>query len=87
MMKRRNIKIVIISSWKEPTKAQEVANAVGAKLIILPGEVNALSDTNDYVSWLDYMVVKLVDVATVVGLDREVQQRQRIRKRKGEKND
>jgi ABC-type Zn uptake system ZnuABC Zn-binding protein ZnuA len=87
MMKRRNIKIVIISSWKEPTKAQEVAHAVGAKLIILPGEVNALSNTNDYVSWLDYMVVKLVDTAMPVGLEKNIQQQKRIRKQSRGKND
>ena len=60
-MKSKAIKVVIISSWKEPTKAEEVAKASGAKLIILPGEVNAMDGSEDYVKWIDYMVTHLTE--------------------------
>ena len=61
LMKNKNIKVVIISSWKEPTKAKEVASVVGAELLILPGEVNAIAEANDYFSWIDYMVNTIGD--------------------------
>ncbi|MFC2134460.1 metal ABC transporter substrate-binding protein [Bacteroidota bacterium] len=61
LMKNRSIEVVIISSWKEPSKAREVANAVGAELIILPGEVNAMEGAEDYISWIDFMVNKICD--------------------------
>jgi hypothetical protein len=50
---------VIVSSWKEPTRAQEVANAVGASLLVLPGEVNAMPGAEDYLAWIDYLVTHL----------------------------
>ena len=59
LMKNKDIKVVIISSWKEPTKATEVANASGAKLVVLPGEVKAMDGADDYLSWIDYMVTQL----------------------------
>jgi len=80
LMKRKNIKIVVISSWKEPTKAQEVAEAVEAELIVLPGEVNALPGSEDYISWLDYMVTYLVDAALRAGLEETKHQHHRQRK-------
>jgi zinc/manganese transport system substrate-binding protein len=59
LIKNKHIKVIIISSWKEPTKAEEVAQATGTELLILPGEVNAIAETNDYFSWIDYMVNSL----------------------------
>jgi zinc/manganese transport system substrate-binding protein len=56
LIKNKNIKIIIISSWKEPTKAKEVASGAGANLVILPGEVAAIPEANDYFSWIDYLV-------------------------------
>jgi len=63
MMKRKEIKFVIISSWKDPQKAQEVANAVGADLIVLPGEADAVPGTEDYFNWMEYMVNQLTKTA------------------------
>jgi zinc/manganese transport system substrate-binding protein len=82
LMEHKNIKIVIISSWKELTKAQEVADAVDAELIVLPGEVNALSGCDDYIAWLDYMVTSLIDAASQAGLEDTKHQRSRQRKHK-----
>ncbi len=62
LLERKQIKVVIISSWKEPTKAKEVAAASGASLIILPGEVNAMEGAEDYLSWIKYLVNHLNDV-------------------------
>jgi zinc/manganese transport system substrate-binding protein len=42
IMKEKNIKVVVVSSWKEPTIANEVAGDVNARLLILPGEVDAM---------------------------------------------
>jgi zinc/manganese transport system substrate-binding protein len=61
LIKENQVKVIIVSSWKEPTKAREVANATDAKLIILPGEVNAMKGSGNYFQWIDYMVNQLVD--------------------------
>ena len=60
-MKEKQIKVVIISSWKEPTKAEEVAEITGAKLVILPGEVNAMEGADDYLGWVEFLVTHLND--------------------------
>ncbi len=61
LMKDKQIGVVIVSSWKEPTKAQEVAEAGGAQLVILPGEVNATEGCEDYISWIGYLVTKVTE--------------------------
>jgi zinc/manganese transport system substrate-binding protein len=61
LMQNKNIKVVIISSWKEPTKAKEVASVVGAELLVLPGEVKAFVGVDDYFSWIDFMVNTVCD--------------------------
>ena len=60
-MEVKDIKVVIISSWKEPTKAREVANSVDAKLLILPGEVKAMPGADGYISWINYIVYHLIE--------------------------
>ena len=82
LMKRKDIKMVIISSWKDPTKAQEVANAADAELLILPGEVNAMSGADSYIEWLDYMVGHLVSVAAEVQPESIQGEKNRQRKQK-----
>ena len=59
LIKEKQIEVVIVSSWKEPTKAREVANATGAKLLILPGEVKAMKGSDNYIEWIEYMVTQL----------------------------
>jgi zinc/manganese transport system substrate-binding protein len=61
LIKENQIKVIIVSSWKEPTKAREVANATGANLLILPGEVNAMKGSDNYINWIEYMVTQLSD--------------------------
>ena len=82
LMQEKRIKIVIISSWKEPTRAQEVANAVGGHLIILPGEVNAREGAGNYFSWIEYMIDHLVDVASRDNQDIKEGRRIKNRERK-----
>ncbi len=59
LIKENQIKVIIVSSWKEPTKAREVANATGADLLILPGEVNAMKGSDNYINWIEYLVTQL----------------------------
>ncbi|MFO8056725.1 MAG: metal ABC transporter substrate-binding protein [bacterium] len=61
MIKDKGIKVVIVSSWKEPSKARKVADSAGAELIILPGEVGAMEGSEDYVKWIEFMVDTLVE--------------------------
>lgn len=61
LMKEKDIKVIIISTWKEPSIAKEVANTVGAKLLILPGEVQATQEVTDYISWIELMVDQIVN--------------------------
>jgi len=81
LMKDKNIKVVIISSWKEPTKAEEVAEAVNAQLVVLPGEVNAMDDTENYFVMMEYIINKLSNAFSTYGLDNEKQKRLRKRLR------
>jgi zinc/manganese transport system substrate-binding protein len=86
LMEQKQIKVVIISSWKDPTKAQEVAHSTGASLVILPGEVNALEGVNDYFSWIEYMVTHLVEAFPKSDQDLDLPVRERNQERKrGEK--
>ena len=59
IIKTKDIKVLAISSWKEPTIAKEVANKVNAELVVLPGEVEAMPNTDDYFSWIDFLVTKI----------------------------
>jgi len=63
LMQQKNIKLAIISSWKEPSRARVVADQAGAELLVLPGEVQALPGTDDYFAWIEYMVAKLIEAA------------------------
>ena len=82
LMKAKQIKVVIISSWKEPTKAEEVAEESGAKLVILPGEVNAVEGADDYLSWIDYLVTHVIDAFPDTTQNDESGDQVRERKRK-----
>jgi zinc/manganese transport system substrate-binding protein len=62
LIQAKNIEIIIISSWKEPGKAEEVAKATQAALLILPGEVAAVDGTDDYFAWIAYLVDHIYDV-------------------------
>ena len=85
LMQDKQIEVVIISSWKEPTKAQEVANAVDARLVILPGEVNAMEGAEEYITWIDYLVTRLINAfsGSVPDTDSEKQKRERKRRQRG----
>ena len=82
LMEEKNIKVVIISSWKEPTKAQEVANSVKAELLILPGEVNAMPGSESYPIWINYLVTQLVNAVPEDILLNNNQEQKRNRERK-----
>jgi lipid A disaccharide synthetase len=86
-MKKRDIKLVIISSWKEPTKAQEVAKSVDANLVILPGEVNAMPDCETYFKWFDYLVTQITDAVPFQKQVNKKGKQNRSRERKRGKND
>jgi zinc/manganese transport system substrate-binding protein len=60
LIKQHGIKLVIVSSWKDPKKSKEVADETGAELVILPGEVDAMDGTEDYFLWINYLVSQLV---------------------------
>jgi zinc/manganese transport system substrate-binding protein len=79
LMEEKQIKVVIISSWKVPTKAEEVAKASGAKLVILPGEVNAMDGAEDYLSWVEYLVTHLNDAFS--GNTQNTESKNQIRER------
>jgi len=81
LMENKDIDVVIISSWKEPTKAREVAAAAGAKLVILPGEVSAMKGADDYLGWIDYMVSQLDNAFSGEDQTAGGQNRERNRKR------
>jgi zinc/manganese transport system substrate-binding protein len=61
LIKQHGIKLVIVSSWKDPKKSKEVADETGAELVILPGEVNAMDGSEDYFLWINYLVNQLIE--------------------------
>ncbi len=82
LMQNKHIEVVIISSWKEPTKAEEVAASTGAKLVVLPGEVNAMDGAEDYFSWMEYLVTHLIDAYSTTSENYRMQDQPRGQKRK-----
>ncbi len=60
MMQEREIGVVLVSTWKEPTIAKEVAKEVNADLLILPGEVQSVKTGNEYIAWIEGIVEELV---------------------------
>jgi zinc/manganese transport system substrate-binding protein len=59
LMKKKDVPVVVISSWKQPKKAREVAKAAGANLVVLPGEVDAMGKSDSYLSWISHLVNEL----------------------------
>ena len=82
LMEEKDIEVVLISSWKEPTKAQEVANSVNAKLLILPGEVKAMPGADGYISWINYIVSHIIDAVPIENQLEKIQHQNRNRERK-----
>jgi len=83
LIKKKNVPVVIISSWKQPKKAQEVAKAAESELVILPGEVGAMGKTENYLDWISHLVN---DLDRAFGSEQDVagnpqRKRERIRKR------
>jgi ABC-type Zn uptake system ZnuABC Zn-binding protein ZnuA len=82
LIEENQIEVVIISSWKDPTRAEEVAETTGAKLLILPGEVNAMDDVEDYISWIEYLTNQLVDAFPTKIKNNQSRKQNREKKRK-----
>jgi zinc/manganese transport system substrate-binding protein len=82
LIEENQIKVVIISSWKEPTRAEEVAERTGAKLLILPGEVNAMVGAENYLSWIEYLTKSLIDAFSAEIQTNPSNERDRERERK-----
>jgi zinc/manganese transport system substrate-binding protein len=84
LIKENQIKAVIVSSWKDPTKAREVSNATGAQLLVLPGEVNAMKETDTYIKWIEYMVMHLSN-AFATNMESKSRQKKHQERKRGDK--
>jgi zinc/manganese transport system substrate-binding protein len=82
LMESRGIEVVIISSWKDPKRASEVAEAAGAELVVLPGEVDAVNGAGNYLDWMSYLVNELVDAFSVDNTGNPARERARTRRQR-----
>jgi ABC-type Zn uptake system ZnuABC Zn-binding protein ZnuA len=82
LIEEHDIKVVVISSWKDPTRAEEVAESSGSKLVTLPGEVNAMEDAEDYLSWVEYLTAHLIDSFPAKIQNNQSREREQNRERK-----
>ena len=60
MMKGEGVKLIIVEEFRERKTPEFVASQTGAKIIILPIMVGGQKETEDYLSFFDYNIGKIV---------------------------
>jgi len=60
IMKRKNVKIILMEVFYNEKAARFVAQATGAKVVIVPNSVGGTKEAKDYFSLMDTIVDKLV---------------------------
>lgn len=62
--KNSGVKLVIIEPYRPRKSAEQVANAIGARMLVLPDKTGSTREANDYIGLFDSIVSKLNDAAT-----------------------
>jgi len=64
IMKRENVKLILMEVFYNEKPAKFVAQATGAKVVIVPNSVGGTKEAKDYFSLMDIIINKLVEVLT-----------------------
>jgi ABC-type Zn uptake system ZnuABC Zn-binding protein ZnuA len=62
-MKREGVKVVIVETYNDFSRAKFVAEQAGAKVVVLPDHVNGVPDVKTYQDLFRYNVGKIVEAA------------------------
>ena len=68
MMKRRNVKVIIVETYSDDKLARHIAEEVGAKCLRLPDHVLGVSEASSYQNLFRYNVDKLIEAAKAAGV-------------------
>ncbi|MBI5309321.1 MAG: zinc ABC transporter substrate-binding protein, partial [Planctomycetes bacterium] len=60
MMKNEGVKLIIIEEFRERKTPEFVASQTGAKIVVLPIMAGGQKETEDYLSFFDYNIGKIV---------------------------
>jgi zinc/manganese transport system substrate-binding protein len=63
MMKREGVKVVVVETYNDEKLARSVAEAAGARLIVLPDHVNGVAGVDTYPKLFQYITDKLIEAA------------------------
>jgi zinc/manganese transport system substrate-binding protein len=67
-MKKEGVKIVIVETYSSLDQAKAVADAAGARVVVLPDHVNGVAEADTYLKLFGYNVGKLVEAAEAAGV-------------------
>jgi zinc/manganese transport system substrate-binding protein len=68
LMKQQNVKIVIVETYSSFDNAKFVADAAGAKVLVLPDHVNGIDGVDSVQKLLRYNIGKIAETAKAVGI-------------------
>ena len=63
LMKRENVKVVVVETYNSLAQARAVADAAGAKVIVLPDHVNGVAEVDSYQKLFQHNVEKILEAA------------------------
>ena len=63
MMKREGVKVVVVETYNDEKLARSVAEAAGARLVVLPDHVNGLPGVDTYPKLFQYITDTLIEAA------------------------
>ena len=63
MMKREGVKVVVVETYNDEKLARSVAEAAGARLVVLPDHVNGVAGVDTYPKLFQYIADKLIEAA------------------------
>lgn len=61
LMRDRGVRVIGILSYYDDSVARSLADAVGARVVVLPGDVGGLPGVNDYYALIDTLIARLVE--------------------------
>jgi zinc/manganese transport system substrate-binding protein len=62
-MKREGVKVVVVETYNDEKLARSVAEAAGARLVVLPDHVNGVAGVDTYPKLFQYIADKLIGAA------------------------
>ena len=63
LMKREGVKVVVVETYSSTSDGKVVADAAGARAIVLPDHVNGVAEADTYQKLFRYNVDKLIEAA------------------------